>query len=218
MSRKAIIIAALAASLLGTAVSGFAATTLNFQVSVTVRLYAINIFSDGAANQLAWGALSPSITAVSAGGNTFAVAATPVYQVTNSGGSAIDLSLRQTAPAGWNMLTVAVAPGTTRTAAQYRLFAGFTGYLKKPVVADFAANDLVIGTNTIATTGAGAVYALAGEGTDGYTGGWNVVPETFGGPDQYKGTRAIMLCLDTPVIPPDENPRNLDITVTATVH
>lgn len=220
--KKLILLALVAVGLLGVTSMSFAASNfLNFQVSVTVRASDINLVTDGAANNLAWGVLRPNQTVVGAAPNSW-TAITPIYQVLNGGGANIDLQLYQvSAPAGWSQ--VAGAPGATRTGTQYRLFGAFTDYLGAPVAVSFAANDLIpVGVGNIATathgTGAAAgVFELSNEGLTGYNGGFNVMPETYGGPDRYKGTRALKFCFDTPT-PAADASVNLDIYVTAVVH
>jgi hypothetical protein len=215
--KKLVLLSLVAAALLGVASLGFAATFLNFQVSITVRATDLNIYTNGGANKVAWGVMRPNQTVVGATPNTW-TAVTPIYQVVNGGGANIDLQLYQvSAPSGWT--SVAGAPGAARTGTQYRLFGAFTTYLNAPTSAAFDANDQIsVGSANIKTSSyTTSTFQLAGEGANGYTGGYDVMPETYVAPDQYKGTRNLKFCFDTPT-PALDTSANLDIYLTAQVN
>jgi hypothetical protein len=224
---RKVLIGVLAIAALGIASASFAGIGLEFNVSVTVRSAAVDISSPTpAANNLDWGVLAPNITAVSKGGDWATKGNTPTYQLVNSGGAAVDLKMYQNLVSGWTLASVA-APGTTRTASAYRLFAVFSGYTNTVTAASFAADDFIpVGTTTTANATVGGIFAASGVGTsvpEGgagpglYNGGWNVMPETGAAPDQFKGTRALLFCLDTPVLA-DGSAKNLDVVVLAGIH
>jgi hypothetical protein len=218
---RKVLISVLAIAALGLASASFAGIGLEFQVSVTVRTSAVDLSTNAPANNLAWGVLAPNVTAVSTGGDWLTKGNTPTYQLMNSGGATVDLRMYQILVSGWTLGSVA-APGTARTTTQYRLFAAFSGYTNTVTATSFGAEDFVpVGSTTTANATIGGIFAATGEGGPGpglYTGGWNVMPETGAGADQYKGTRALLFALDTPPVPPDQNVRNLDVVVIAAVH
>lgn len=211
-------------ALLGVAASSFAATQLSFNIGVTIRADAVDIQTDGAANNLEWGIFP--INAIAnpvVPGNTW-TAVSPIYQVINAGGVAIDYSLVQTAPAAdWTILTSG-APGDARSGAgEYRLFACFTGYLNQGVNnTTLQADDIVTGTARTADGTVGGAFAMTGEGGAGgagsYDGGFNVVPESYAAPNQYQGMRAIQFVMDTPFSLTTYGYTHLQITVSAAAH
>lgn len=214
---KKLMLLALGLMALGIAASSFAADNLSFNISITVRLNAVDISTNAAANNGNWGVMTANTTHFTTQVDTAWI---PIYQVYNSGGVAIDLNLQQTGvPTGWTALETGI-PGDARTGGQYRLFGVLTGYETVVAQADFDNGDIIPATAPKKADGAvGGIFARPGEGgTDQYSGGWNIVPETGSAPDQYKGTRALKLCIDTPATPPSEDPQTLTVYLLATAH
>jgi hypothetical protein len=217
--RKLVLLACTIA-VLGLASASFAALNLTFDITVTVRANNIDIITNGASNKLSWGVIANNSSVVGSTPNTW-TAVTPVYQVINNGSGAIKLQVYMTSlPSGWTKGANG-APGTgyplTSGTLTCRLYTVFTGYLTQSVLADFGATDeILLGAGNIKTAAnATGTFQRPGEGADGYTGGENVVPETYGGPDQYKGTRVMQFCLDTPYPAADQVSVNLGIYLTA---
>jgi hypothetical protein len=211
-------------ALLGMAAASFGATSLTFNIGITVRATTVDIATNAAANILDWGILSANTSYSSAYGapNTYTANA-PVYQVVNVGSVNIDLSLQETtAAAGWTVLETG-APGAARVAAEYRLFGAFTGYFPAQPVSMYGAEDIIkASAATPANNVVGGVYALTGEGGTGgvgaYLGGVNIIPEIgVPGPTRYQGTRSIQFAVDTPVTV-DGSTKSIGITVSAVAH